>query len=130
MMNPKMSHQLPCCGVSTNLEDYFLTRRKFLNRVGMGMGALGLAAMLDPAELFAGPAAADGFSPAANPLAPKKPPLRATAKAVIHIFAQGAPSHIDTWDPKPELVKADGHAMDGGVAMGSPFKFTPMGSSG
>ncbi len=52
------------------------------------------------------------------------------AKSVIHIFAQGAPSHIDTWDPKPALVKADGQPMDGSYAMGSPFKFTPMGQSG
>ena len=38
-----MNYEHPCCGVSTNIEDYFLTRRKFLNRVGMGLGALGLA---------------------------------------------------------------------------------------
>src|SRR5271165_2002404 len=120
----------PCQGVSTNPEDYFLTRRRFLNRVGMGLGALGLATMLDPAELVSGPAPAD--APAAdNPLAPRAPPLPATAKAVIHIFAQGAPSHIDTWDPKPELVRIDGRTIgDSGVAMGSPFKFTPMGRSG
>jgi hypothetical protein len=130
MMNPKMSHQVPCCGVSTNIEDYFLTRRKFLNRVGMGMGALGLATMLNPMDLFAG-SDAEGFSGATNPLAPKTPPLPATAKAVIHIFAQGAPSHVDTWDPKPELNRMDGQTIGGdGVAMGSPFKFTPMGKSG
>jgi Protein of unknown function (DUF1501) len=126
-----MPGEPPCCGVSTNLEDYFLTRRKFLNRVGMGLGALGLATMLDPSDLLAGPEAADGFSPGRNPLAPRPPPLPATAKAVIHIFAQGAPSHIDTWDPKPELVRMDGRTIgDSGVAMGSPFKFIPMGRSG
>src|SRR5208283_2328105 len=89
----------PCQGVSTNIEDYFLTRRKFLNRVGMGLGALGLATMLNPADLVSGPEEAKGSAPAGNPLAPRPPPLPATAKAVIHIFAQGAPSHIDTWDP-------------------------------
>src|SRR6202789_2203237 len=130
MMNPKMSHQLPCCGVSTNIEDYFLTRRKFLNRVGMGLGALGLTTMLDPRDLFSG-TSDDAASATGNPLAPKAPPLPATAKAVIHIFAQGAPSHIDTWDPKPELVRMDGKTIgDSGVAMGSPFKFNPMGKSG
>jgi hypothetical protein len=130
MPKPKMSHEPPCCGVSTNIEDYFLTRRKFLNRVGMGMGALGLATMLDPAHLFAAPDGAD-LSAGANPLAPRAPPLPATAKSVIHIFAQGAPSHIDTWDPKPELVRMDGQTIgDSGVAMGSPFKFRPMGQSG
>src|SRR5271168_2125061 len=110
MSIPPMSHELPCCGVSTNIEDYFLTRRKFLNRVGMGMGALGLATMLDPLHLV-GASDPAGFSPTTNPLAPKAPPLPATAKAVIHIFAQGAPSHIDTWDPKPELVRMDGQTI-------------------
>src|SRR5271167_1016562 len=121
MSNAHMNHERPCCGVSTNIEDYFLTRRKFLNRVGMGLGALGLATMLDPRDLFADAAATAGPS-AANPLAPHPPPLPATAKSVIHIFAQGAPSHIDTWDPKPRLSELDGRTLaDGGIAMGSPF---------
>jgi hypothetical protein len=131
MHDPMMTHEHPCCGVSTNPEDYFLTRRKFLNRVGMGIGALGLATMLDPAHLVGGTSTQDGMEGGGNPLAPRKPPLPATAKAVIHIFAQGAPSHIDTWDPKPELVRMDGRTIgDSGVAMGSPFRFTPMGKSG
>ena len=114
-----------CCGVSTNIEDYFLTRRQFLNRVGLGLGALGLATLL-PSDLLAAPAAT-----ALNPLAPRLPPLPGKAKSVIHIFAQGAPSHVDTWDPKPALSRMDGKTLpDGGIAMGSPFKFTKMGQSG
>jgi hypothetical protein len=129
MSHTPMNHERPCCGVSTNIEDYFLTRRRFLNRVGMGIGALGLTTMLDPRELFSG--TPDATSAIGNPLAPKSPPLPATAKAVIHIFAQGAPSHIDTWDPKPELNRMDGQTIgDSGVAYGSPFKFNPMGKSG
>jgi hypothetical protein len=97
--------------------------------MGMGLGALGLASLMDPAHMFA-----DGTVVAkapAGPFAPKPPMFPAKAKAVIHIFAQGAPSHIDTWDPKPELSKMDGRTLpDGGIAMGSPFKFTPMGQSG
>src|ERR1700676_2496385 len=122
----------PCCGISTDPMDYILTRRQFLNRVGMGLGATGLATMLDPADLAGAPA--PGAAPAnglPNPLAPHDPPLPGKAKAVIHIFAAGAPSHIDTWDPKPALAKMDGRTIaDGGIAMGSPFKFTPMGRSG
>jgi hypothetical protein len=130
MSLPAMNPERPCCGVSTDIEDYFLTRRKFLNRVGMGMGALGLMTMLNPADLLAADSG-PGAAPSGNPLAPKAPPLPATAKAVIHIFASGAPSHIDTWDPKPELVRMDGRTIgDSGVAMGSPFKFAPMGKSG
>jgi len=125
---PELPENHPCCGVSTNLEDYCLSRRQFLNRFGLGMGALGLAAMLDPMDMLGAPTAPGPV--VANPMAPHPGNFPGKAKTVIHIFAQGAPSHIDTWDPKPELVKADGHAMDGGVAMGSPFKFTPMGNSG
>src|SRR5438105_2184924 len=42
----------PCCGISTNVEDYFLTRRQFLNRMGMGLGGLALANLLDPRDLL------------------------------------------------------------------------------
>src|SRR5258708_21219002 len=116
----------PCCGISKNPEDYFLTRRHFLNRVGLGLGALSLATMLDPFRLVGAPAAT-----VPGPLAPRMPQFPGKEKAVIHIFAQGAPSHIDTWDPKPALSKMDGRTLpDGGIAMGSPFKFTPMGTSG
>ncbi|MDB6166892.1 MAG: hypothetical protein JWQ83_2032 [Lacunisphaera sp.] len=117
----------PCCGVSTNVEDYFLTRRQFLNRVGMGLGALSLASFLDPLDLRA--AANQPALP--NTMAPHAPPLPGKAKAVIHIFAQGAPSHVDTWDPKPMLTKMNNKTIGGdGVAMGSPFKFQPYGKSG
>jgi hypothetical protein len=127
MSHDHHSHQ-PCCGISTNIEDYFLTRRQFLNRVGLGLGALSLATLLDPMNMIAAP----GPSAASNPLLPRVPHFAGKAKSVIHIFAQGAPSHIDTWDPKPALTKMNNKTiLDGnGVAMGSPFKFTPMGRSG
>ena len=134
----------PCCGVSLDPADYFLSRRQFLGRFGMGVGALSLATLLDPAALIgadAPSAPAPGAAPVilgasgrplTGPLAPRTPPLPATAKAVIHIFAQGAPSHVDTWDPKPELARMDGRSIgsDGGVAMGSPFAFRKMGKCG
>ncbi|MDI1320438.1 MAG: DUF1501 domain-containing protein [bacterium] len=123
-------HHHPCCGVSTDPQDYFLTRRQFLNRTGMGLGALGLASLLDPLNLVAAPA--DAKTVVANPLAPHAPQFPGKAKAVIHIFAQGAPSHVDTWDPKPMLTKMNNKTIgtEGGVAMGSPFKFQPYGKSG
>ena len=117
----------PCCGVSTDPQDYFLTRRQFLNRVGMGLGALSLATFLDPLDLRAAPA----LTPAPDTLLPKTPPFPGKAKAVIHIFAQGAPSHVDTWDPKPMLTQMNDRTVaDGGIAMGSPFKFARYGKSG
>src|SRR5437016_3859344 len=95
----------PCCGISTNLEDYFLTRRQFLNRMGLGIGGLALASLLDPHDLLAADGQKLQAAHAAGPLAPRAPHFPGKAKAVIHIFAQGAPSHVDTWDPKPMLTK-------------------------
>jgi hypothetical protein len=131
MPDPTHEDHRPCCGVSTDPADYFLSRRQFLQRMGMGIGGLSLATMLDASDLAADPAGARPAAKLAGPLAPKPPMFPGKAKAVIHIFAQGAPSHIDTWDPKPALSRMDGRALpDGGIAMGSPFKFMPMGRSG
>src|SRR5262249_8319038 len=46
-----------------------------------------------------------------NPLAPKSPPLKATAKSVIFLFMEGGPSHLDTFDPKTELTKRNGEKL-------------------
>jgi hypothetical protein len=121
----------PCCGVSTNLEDYFLTRRQMLSRMGMGLGALSLASLLDPRDLVAAATPA-AKGPATGPLVPRPSHFPCKAKAVIHIFAQGAPSHLDTWDPKPTLTRLNGKSIPGGpdVALGSPFKFSKYGQSG
>src|SRR5205823_7992741 len=76
---------------------------------------------------------------AASPLAPKAPHFPAKAKRVIHIFANGGPSHVDTFDPKPALVRLNGKPlpMDNlpterrtGAAFQSPFKFDKYGQSG
>src|SRR6058998_3645166 len=118
---------------SARPEDFFLTRRQFLNRFGMGFGALGLASLLgDGLGLPKAAGAEPGLSADTNPLLPRAPHFPAKAKHVVHIFAQGAPSHVDTWDPKPELAKYDGRAIPGsdGVAMASPFKFEKKGKSG
>jgi hypothetical protein len=115
-MNPSEHAVLP--------EDLFLTRRQFLQRAGMGFGALSLAGLMNNNLL-----AADTV----NPLAPHAPHFTAKAKHVVHIFAQGAPSHIDTWDPKPALARYDGKEIpgsSGGIAMPSPFKFSKHGKSG
>src|ERR1043165_1560067 len=124
-MSSHPDHHAPCCGISTNIEDYFLTRRQFLNRMGMGLGGLALASVLDPLDLVAAQPTVT-----AGPLTPHAPHFPGKAKAIIHIFAQGAPSHVDLWDYKPTLTKMDGKSIDGGLAMGSPFKFSKYGQSG
>lgn len=121
----------PCHGVSTNLEDYFLTRRQFLNRVGMGVGALSLGTLLSPQDLLAAQAKKAKAEAVAGPLTPRPAHFGGKAKAVIHIFASGAPSHLDTWDPKPMLTKMNGKTVGGAdVALGSPFAFSKYGKSG
>jgi hypothetical protein len=105
------------------------------------MGAIGMATLLGPQLALAQNIVADNGVAAPAPeippgdtsmLVPKTPPYPAKAKHVVHIFAQGAPSHIDTFDPKPELEKYDGQPLPGmsGVAMKSPFKFEKRGKSG
>ena len=61
-----------------------------------------------------------------------KPHFPHKAKHVIQIFLEGAPSHLDTWDPKSELVRLDGKSLPGGegLAFGSPFAFKKQGQSG
>lgn len=110
-------------------EDLLLTRKQFLQRSGMGMGALGLATLL-PQHLLA----AGGVPEiSGNPLAERKPHYPAKAKHIIHIFAEGGPSHVDTWDPKPALKAHADQSIGGDAkrkAFPSPFEFKKMGKSG
>jgi hypothetical protein len=112
------------------LEDLFLTRRELLRRCGMGFAALGLAPLLES------DAAA---RVATTPLAPKQPHFPARAKRVIHLFMNGGPSHVDTFDPKPLLQKYAGKPLPmpnlrterkTGAAFPSPFQFQRHGTSG
>ncbi len=111
-----------------------MTRREILQSSGMGMGWLGLGALLGSnGQLVAAPS----FDPA-DPLAPKLPPLAAKAKRVIHIFMNGGPSQVDTFDPKPALTKYAGKTLPihlkterpTGAAFPSPFEFKKYGQSG
>lgn len=118
---------------SPSLEDVIYTRRQFLSRTGMGFGAMSLAALFGINPFAEGAAAlATPGSGALNPLLPKQPHFPVKAKHVIHIFASGAPTQVDTFDPKPELTKYDNKTIPGhdGLAYGSPFKFNKSGKSG
>src|SRR5207247_10245010 len=112
----------------------FRSRRDFLKRVGNGFGLLGLAALMDQEGLLAN-------APTLDPLAPKQSHFPAKAKSVIWLFMNGGPSHVDTWDYKPELARRDGQELKGfdpntgfftdqvGPLMKSPFKFKQHGQS-
>ena len=105
-----------------------LTRRHALRSMGTGMGLLALPGLLE------------AKSPVANnPLAPKPSHFRPRAKHIIHIYLNGGPSQVDTWDPKPELDRWAGQMLPArnlttervtGVALASPFKFRQHGDSG
>ena len=81
----------------------FCSRREAIKRAGAGFGLLALASLLRDEGLLM-PSAFGGGLSEVNPLAPHQPHFPAKAKHVIHIFAEGAPSHVDTWDPKPALA--------------------------
>ena len=114
-----------------------LSRRELLCRSGLGLGMLGLAGVLsDQGSLAAAPADAAGYR---NPLAAHPPHFPVKAKRMIHLFMNGGPSHLDTFDPKPELQKNHGKNLPmgnlgterkTGAAFASPFKFQKYGKSG
>src|SRR5262245_1384426 len=77
-------------------------RRSFLRNAGCGFGALALATMLAEEGLLASDV---------DPLAPRKPHHEPAAKRVIFLFMSGGPSHVDTFDPKPELTRLHGQKL-------------------
>lgn len=97
--------------MSTNTE---MMRRAFLRGAGSGLGAMAMASMLAEAAAVH------------DPTVPKKPHHAPKAKAVIFLFMEGAPSHIDLFDPKPELNKLHGQPMP--ASFGKPI--TAMGTGG
>ncbi len=85
------------------------TRREFLWQTGGGFGAAALTGMLADDGFFN---SAQASSSVANPLAPKLPLAAAKAKSVIFLFMYGGPSHIDTFDYKPDMVGMDNKTVD------------------
>ena len=111
------------------------TKRELLQRAGGGIGMLALNSLLigeGKANTNIGP----------NPMAARYPHGFGKAKRVIWLFINGGPSHVDTWDYKPGLEKANGKKLEGfdnttgffGKAVGpllkSPFEFKQYGNSG
>src|SRR5438093_9123414 len=118
------------------LADLALTRRDFLCRCGMGMGAVALANLMGEIGFLS---MANAAATDLNPLAPRLPHFAPRAKRVIHLFMNGGPSHVDTFDPKPLLDKYHGKPIPGqnlrterktGTAFRSPFAFKRYGKSG
>ncbi len=113
------------------------SRRESLQCLGTGMGVLGLAGILAQDGTLANAVPSQGGS--ASPLAPKAAHFAPRAKHVIHLFMNGGPSQVDTFDPKPALEKYNGQRPPGadlkterktGGLLKSPFKFKKCGESG
>ena len=104
----------------TPLQRYYLTesRREFLKHTGAGIGALGLASVLN-GRLFAAPAAGG----AGDSLAPIRPHIAPRAKNVIYIHLVGGPSHLELFDFKPELVKRSGEKCPDHMFKGKQLAF-------
>ena len=114
-----------------------LTRRELLRGMGTGLGVLGFYGVLGASRLIG-----DSSAPAASgasPLAARPPHFRPRARRIIHIYLNGGPSQVDTFDPKPALAKWAGKILPGGnltterplgAALPSPFAFGRHGGSG
>jgi hypothetical protein len=115
------------------------TRRSFLQQAGGGLGSVALASLLAQDGLLH----ASTAEPSARPLAPKPAHFQPRASRVIYLFMHGGPSHVDLFDPKPELVKHAGEPLPESVGpvmtrrkvahnpLLAPIKpFRPRGKSG
>jgi hypothetical protein len=110
--------------------------------MGAGFTGLALTGLLDRDGFLASQArAADGVTPYANPLAPRKPMFTPKAKAVIFLFMYGGPSQVDTFDYKPKLYELDGKTIavktkgrggekNEGRVVGPKWKFKQYGQCG
>src|SRR5262245_16640134 len=106
------------CSCSSRSNDLLLTRRELLGRLGGGIASLAFADLLGQQGLIASEPGQGGL------LAPKTQMVPAKAKAVISIFCYGGVSQVDTFDPKPDLLKYQGETMQGvgevRATMGTP----------
>ena len=121
------------------------TRREFLWEAGAGFTGVALAGLLSGDGFFGrtvrGESARDPARAFANPLAPKPPQFAPRAKSVIFLFMYGGPSHVDTFDYKPELYQLDGKTIaiktfgrggkkSEGRVVGPKWKFKQYGECG
>ncbi|MBO0697531.1 MAG: DUF1501 domain-containing protein [Zavarzinella sp.] len=115
-----------------------MTRRDVLHTSTLGVGTVALAWLLNRDRLLARP---EFLEEKHYDLTPKKPHFQPRARAMISLFMQGGPSHMDLFDPKPELAKLDGKPFPGQVkydnaaqasskVLGCPWKFAKHGRSG
>ncbi len=107
----------------------------------MGVGGVALASLLAEEQLLRGNPASVPRTPRSLDLKPRPSHFAPRARAMISLFMHGGPSHVDLFDPKPELTRRSGQDYSGEVTfsfvnraskklMGSPWKFRRQGQSG
>ncbi|MGH7496288.1 MAG: DUF1501 domain-containing protein [bacterium] len=102
----------------------FVTRRHFLRQCSTGLGAMALGSLIGGCNFFSHSAETAGTqADLRNPLAPKAPHFPARAKAVIYLHMAGAPSQLELFDYKPELIKLDGQDCPPSLLEGKRFAF-------
>ena len=106
-----------------------LSRREMLRLAACGFGSVAFASMASRASGL--PSLLVGDDDSKSPLAPKKPHFAPKATRIIFLCMAGAPSHVDTFDYKPELAAMDGKSFKGNSKLlASPWKFRQSGKSG
>jgi hypothetical protein len=127
-----------------SIDPNILTRRQWLAQSGFGIGAFALAHLLSEQGLLAETKTSGPSKPGENlplNLHARTPQFAPRAKAMISLFMHGGPSHVDLFDPKPELTKHHGTDYTGDVhfsfvnraskkLLGSPWKFEKRGECG
>jgi hypothetical protein len=116
------------------------TRRQLLKTSATGFGYLAFAALAhaEATKSDSGKTTAEkNGATAGQPISPKKTHFEPRAKRVLFLCMEGAPSHLDTFDPKPRLREDDGKpaprglgGFRGGKLFASPFEFSQRGQSG
>src|SRR5262245_29040609 len=104
-----------------------VSRRTALKSAATGFGYLAFSSLATWA--------AEKSAEKAQPLAPKRPHFPARAKRVVFLCMDGGPSHVDTFDHKPQLSRDNGKEIGFGRVptaplLASPWKFSQRGESG
>ncbi|MFO1041938.1 MAG: DUF1501 domain-containing protein [Planctomycetaceae bacterium] len=122
------------------MDHSFFSRREFVSSATFGVSSLAIASLMHAERGNAAPIKPDFKKPTFDvlPKAPLSPPK---ATAMISLFMQGGPSHMDLFDPKPELNRLDGTKFQGEIkydnaaqasarVLGCPWKFAKHGECG
>ncbi len=96
-----------------DFDAHALSRRTFLGQTSLGLGAAAALSLIDPASIAADSTPLGGLA--------NLPHFAPRAKRVIFLYMSGGPSHLETFDYKPELERLDGQPMPTSFTAGQPI---------